>query len=257
MKRIYLKLASIVLYIGALIIVLEVNVLSLFSLKLLLLVIGGAIVLTLPYYSNKLSKKEISDIIGRKALEAGYIQTFILLFMCLSKQKEVESLFRHIALNCRPLLYGYCFYILMFNNEAEQETQNKEKIEVVSSEVCSKKCKEEIAVSEEMEALHMRQSCNDKEDTNDIIEKEIYAPCKIELTNTEINDKLRVMGLTKREAEIAYAIIKGMTNREIAEQYYVSEATVKKHVSHIFEKLGIQKREEIRWRVYQDDSDCK
>ena len=252
MKRIYLKLGSIILYMSALIIVLEVNVLSLFSLKLLLLVIAGAIVLTFPYYSSKLSRKEISDIIGRKALEAGYIQTFILLFMCLSKQKEIESLFKHIALNCRPLLYGYCFYILMLNDEVEQETKNKEQVEWVSSEVYSKKCKEEATVSEQMEALHIQKSYNNKEDTNDSIEKEIYAPCKIELTNAEINDKLRVMGLTKREAEIAYAIIKGMTNREIAEQYYVSEATVKKHVSHIFEKLGIQKREEIQRCVYQD-----
>ena len=62
----------------------------------------------------------------------------------------------------------------------------------------------------------------------------------------DVTTFLREQGLTKREAELAYAIMKGMTNREIAEQFYISEATVKKHVSHIFEKLQIQKREAIK-----------
>ncbi len=133
------------------------------------------------------------------------------------------------------LLYGYCLYIIMFNNEMEQETKNKE----------------QTAVSEETETLHMGEACNHKRNANNNIE-ETYPSSQMQLTNAEINDKLRAMGLTKRETEIAYAIIKGMTNREIAEQYYVSEATVKKHISHIFEKLGVQKREEIKWSIYKD-----
>lgn len=54
------------------------------------------------------------------------------------------------------------------------------------------------------------------------------------------------IGLTKREAEIAILISKGLSNREIAEEFVISEATVKKHVSNIFEKTGIEKREQIK-----------
>lgn len=54
------------------------------------------------------------------------------------------------------------------------------------------------------------------------------------------------IGLTKREAEIAILISKGLSNREIAEEFVISEATVKKHVSNIFEKTGIEKREQLK-----------
>ncbi len=55
----------------------------------------------------------------------------------------------------------------------------------------------------------------------------------------------RQQGLTKREIEIADLVKRGLTNKEIADEIYIAETTVKKHLSHIFEKLDIQKREEL------------
>lgn len=53
-------------------------------------------------------------------------------------------------------------------------------------------------------------------------------------------------GLTRREAEVALLVIKHMSNAEIANELYISETTVKKHVSNIFSKLDISKREQIK-----------
>ena len=53
-------------------------------------------------------------------------------------------------------------------------------------------------------------------------------------------------GLTKRETEVALLILKCMSNAEIAEELFISETTVKKHVSNIFAKLKISKREQVR-----------
>lgn len=49
-------------------------------------------------------------------------------------------------------------------------------------------------------------------------------------------------GLTAREAEVLRLIAAGFTNREIAEQLVVSEATVKTHINHLFAKIEARDR---------------
>jgi DNA-binding NarL/FixJ family response regulator len=51
--------------------------------------------------------------------------------------------------------------------------------------------------------------------------------------------------LTQREAEIVTAICQGNSNKEIAAKLSISEETVKRHLSNIFEKLGISSRLEL------------
>ncbi len=48
--------------------------------------------------------------------------------------------------------------------------------------------------------------------------------------------------LTKREREVLRLLGDGLKNREIAEVLFISEVTVKKHLQHIFEKLGVRSR---------------
>ncbi len=50
--------------------------------------------------------------------------------------------------------------------------------------------------------------------------------------------------LTPREKEILRHIAGGLNNRKICEQLAISENTVKKHISHIFEKLKLKDRTE-------------
>ena len=50
--------------------------------------------------------------------------------------------------------------------------------------------------------------------------------------------------LTSRELEVLKLVAKGMSNREIADQLYISENTVKNHVRNILEKLHLHSRME-------------
>jgi DNA-binding NarL/FixJ family response regulator len=52
-------------------------------------------------------------------------------------------------------------------------------------------------------------------------------------------------GLTPRERQITGAVVAGLTNREIAEKLSVSEDTVKHHITHVFDKLGVSSRLEL------------
>ena len=49
-------------------------------------------------------------------------------------------------------------------------------------------------------------------------------------------------GLTPREVEILKLVAIGLANKQIALRLKVSEKTVRNHISHVYEKLGIQGR---------------
>ncbi len=52
----------------------------------------------------------------------------------------------------------------------------------------------------------------------------------------------RVESLSRREREVAERVALGLTNRQIAEQLFVSPKTIETHLSHTYEKLGISSR---------------
>ncbi|GAB3108239.1 response regulator transcription factor [Streptomyces calidiresistens] len=47
---------------------------------------------------------------------------------------------------------------------------------------------------------------------------------------------------TARETEVLRLVSLGRSNREVARELFVSEATVKAHLSHVYEKLGVKDR---------------
>jgi DNA-binding NarL/FixJ family response regulator len=48
--------------------------------------------------------------------------------------------------------------------------------------------------------------------------------------------------LTEREVELLALLATGKTNREIGKQLFISEKTVARHVSNIFDKLAVSSR---------------
>lgn len=53
---------------------------------------------------------------------------------------------------------------------------------------------------------------------------------------------LRGLGLTGKESEVLLWVAQGKTNAETGMILGVSEATIKKHLEHIYEKLGVENR---------------
>jgi len=58
-------------------------------------------------------------------------------------------------------------------------------------------------------------------------------------------DTQRRFRLTPREQQVVAAVVSGLTNKDIARQFSVSEDTIKHHVSNIFDKLGVSNRLEL------------
>ncbi len=51
---------------------------------------------------------------------------------------------------------------------------------------------------------------------------------------------------TRRELEIVQLVVSGLKNREIGNQLFISEKTVKHHLTKIFRKLNINKRVQLK-----------
>ncbi|MEV6584037.1 response regulator transcription factor [Streptomyces sp. NPDC051582] len=77
---------------------------------------------------------------------------------------------------------------------------------------------------------------------------------------TELPADTRVAALSERERAILDLIGDGLTNRQIAGQLYLSERTVKNHVSRLLGKLGVERRvqaaviaTQVRTEGHEDD----
>ncbi len=61
--------------------------------------------------------------------------------------------------------------------------------------------------------------------------------------------------ISERELEVAWLLYRGYTNRQIGEALFIAETTVKKHVSHIYQKLAVYSRKEFRAYVQKAFTD--
>jgi DNA-binding NarL/FixJ family response regulator len=67
-------------------------------------------------------------------------------------------------------------------------------------------------------------------------------PCLARLARSERASPQRIGSLSEREAQVLRLLAAGKTNRAIADQLFISEKTVARHVSNIFDKLGVSSR---------------
>jgi DNA-binding NarL/FixJ family response regulator len=75
--------------------------------------------------------------------------------------------------------------------------------------------------------------------------KSAFSQSTKDLIHQTIDETQAVDSLTRRENEVFHLLLEGMTNPEIANKLNISRATVKVHVSHIFEKLSVCNRIEL------------
>tara|TARA_R110000868_G_scaffold240846_5_gene495441 strand:- start:4018 stop:4428 length:411 start_codon:yes stop_codon:yes gene_type:complete len=56
------------------------------------------------------------------------------------------------------------------------------------------------------------------------------------------HQKIRDLEITAREYEVLQSISEGLSNKEIAEKLFISESTIKTHVSNLLMKLNAKRR---------------
>jgi NarL family two-component system response regulator LiaR len=72
--------------------------------------------------------------------------------------------------------------------------------------------------------------------------KEVLVPAQAPAPFAPNTARQQTLGITARELEILALVARGLSNREIATQLFVSENTVKTHCARTFDKLGAARR---------------
>lgn len=271
------KCISVLLYLGLVVAFLGFDIKKLFDLKQMLLVVIGAVILYIPSLKTGDKFKIDKELAGQNALWASIIQTFVLFYNMLATNYAWEERFLNTALSCRPLLYGFCIWVILHNDEGQEEIKSEDiGIDTeIDTEVntgvnigintgmntgmneangilnkAGDKDKEDEDNISEIQSEKIKETAmvqkNDKQQDENIIYKEDSVVKNILPGIEECRQQFLDAGLTRREAEVALLVIKCMSNAEIAEELYISETTVKKHMSNIFAKLKISKREQVR-----------
>jgi NarL family two-component system response regulator LiaR len=76
--------------------------------------------------------------------------------------------------------------------------------------------------------------------TETVVVREVMVPAPVEFVRDQA--RLQALAITPRELEVLELIAAGLSNKEIAEKVFVSENTVKTHLSRVFDKLGARRR---------------
>jgi DNA-binding CsgD family transcriptional regulator len=75
-----------------------------------------------------------------------------------------------------------------------------------------------------------------------VVVREVLVPAEAPAPFAPNTARQQALGITARELEILTQVARGLSNREIATQLFVSENTVKTHCARAFDKLGAARR---------------
>lgn len=209
MKNILTRLCVILFYIYLLLYAFHFRFLLLWDAKSLFLVCTGTLLLSFAGWRRTMKRRQFIESCAACSMQAACMTAFVELFVRLSTPPpSLEQVVPTLALCCRPLLYGYLIHLVLLPEARAAQTPAQNVLEESAGTNCS--------------------------------------PNIPPLSVQTLEQALRQAGLTPRETEITLLVREGLTNKEIAERLFISDTTVKKHISNIFEKLQLTNREQLK-----------
>ncbi len=72
-----------------------------------------------------------------------------------------------------------------------------------------------------------------------------------EILNRALHHTREAHAISPREFDVFHLMVNGFNNKEISDKLYISEHTVKNHITHIFQKLNVNDRVQAMAKIYQ------
>ncbi|CAA9570247.1 MAG: hypothetical protein AVDCRST_MAG59-3441 [uncultured Thermomicrobiales bacterium] len=64
--------------------------------------------------------------------------------------------------------------------------------------------------------------------------------------------RLSGRGLTPREEEVVRLVVGGLSTKQIAERLFIADYTVQRHLSNVFDKVGVRSRRDLVKQVFTE-----
>ena len=176
-------------------------------------VLSGTAILTLSQFYKKIKVRQIIVFARWNAFFSGLLIT-LLMFLTRITDPEMISRGGSSMVAFIPVIYGSVLF-LIFDWLSDQSFIVRERTHKF--------------------ALHNSNDANDTNVTTDTTQ----APA---LSIQQASEVFTAHGFSPREVHVALKIIDNCTNKSIATQLYISEATVKKHIQNMFRKCGAEDR---------------
>ncbi|MEG2343657.1 MAG: LuxR family transcriptional regulator [Acidaminococcaceae bacterium] len=141
------------------------------------------------------------------------------------------SLICPVHFDGKIIMYAYCGGVAFGNNKISEEMRTR--------------CHLAIKTKEEMDAIGelLRETLR-------LLEIDIRALEKRKLVHKASHKNIRDERISTREEDIVRLVCEGLSNKQIAEELFISERTVKTHVSNILAKLNLHDRMQLMAHYY-------
>lgn len=108
-------------------------------------------------------------------------------------------------------------------------------------------------VLKDSDSLSLSKAIRDAFAGESYIQPKLAADLVREFSSTKIYKASSENDLTRREYEVLSLIADGMNNKDIADKLFISEKTVKNHVSSIFRKINVNDRTKAAIYAYKNN----
>lgn len=217
MKRHPYLLAGLLLYLLLISVLMQFDWVKMVRPIPLFSVLLGVLILTLAQYKKGMTKDEVMAHAQWNAFLAGLMTSLLSLLSAFSSYGADTIAIHRLADELVPLIYGSIIYLIirLFNPEQIGRTTRSASTDAPA---------ENIDIMIDNSGKHSLKALPDLMTINTILSERGFSP---------------------RECHVALKLVEGISNKEIAEQLFISEATVKKHIQNMFRKCGVNDRREF------------
>lgn len=195
-----------------------------------------------PMDTLKIDKSFIDDLTNKSSNSSALIETIISLAKCLNMTVVAEGVETEEQLTV--LRRFKCQEIQGFLYSPPVPPKEFEAFILKNAQIVSADAEHPMIDFDGEESRDSKMAIKALNDTTDISRNK-------EILHAALDRTKKLYSISTREMDVFNLLVNGLSNKEISEQLFISEHTVKNHITRIFQKLTVNDRLQAMAKIYQ------